>query len=53
MDVVELSLEGLKLIKPRRFNDDRGFFQQTYHRGMYAEAGIDAAPFMMMRVSLK
>ena len=41
MEVVDLSLEGVKLIKPRRFNDDRGFFQQTYHYALYAEAGID------------
>jgi len=41
MQVVDLSLEELKLIKPRRFNDARGFFQQTYHRELYAKAGID------------
>ncbi len=41
MEVVELSLGGLKLIKPRRFPDARGFFQQTYHYEQYVEAGID------------
>ncbi len=41
MEIIDLSLEGLKLIKPRRFDDTRGFFQQTYHRELYAEAGID------------
>ncbi len=41
MDVEDLKLEGLKLIKPRRFNDDRGFFQQTYVYKDYAAAGID------------
>ncbi len=41
MEVVDLSLEGLKLVKPRRFPDARGFFQQTYHYEQYADAGID------------
>jgi dTDP-4-dehydrorhamnose 3,5-epimerase len=41
MKVLDLKLEGLKLIKPCRFDDDRGFFQQTYHYGQYAEKGID------------
>ncbi len=41
MEVVDLKLEGLKLIKPHRFNDDRGFFQQTYVYNEYASAGID------------
>ena len=41
MEIVDLSLEGLKLLKPRRFPDARGFFQQTYHREQYAAAGID------------
>jgi len=31
----------VKLIKPRAFPDDRGFFMQTYHKKMYREAGID------------
>lgn len=41
MDVVELAIPDVKLITPRRFNDDRGFFVQTYHYEQYAEAGID------------
>ncbi len=40
MEAVELAIPEVKLIKPRRFNDDRGFFQQTYHYEQYAEAGI-------------
>jgi len=40
MEVVELSLPEVKLVKPRRFNDTRGFFQQTYHCDLYAAAGI-------------
>jgi dTDP-4-dehydrorhamnose 3,5-epimerase len=41
MEVIDLAIPDVKLITPRRFNDDRGFFQQTYHYDVYAEAGID------------
>ena len=41
MEVVDLPLNGLKLIKSRRFDDARGFFQQTYHRDQYVAAGIE------------
>ena len=40
MTIIETAIPEVKLIKPRRFNDDRGFFQQTYHYEQYAEAGI-------------
>ena len=40
MEVVSLEIEEVKLVKPRRFNDDRGFFAQTYHQKQYQEAGI-------------
>ena len=42
MEVVDLEIPDVKLIKPRRFDDDRGFFQQTYHYEQYAEAGISS-----------
>ena len=41
MDVVELELPGLKLLKPRVFGDERGFFVETYHRERYRSAGIE------------
>ena len=40
MNIENLSIPDVKLIKPRRFNDDRGFFQQTYHYEQYAAAGV-------------
>jgi len=42
MNVVNVQIPDVKLIKPRRFPDERGFFQQTYHADQYAAAGIDA-----------
>lgn len=43
MDVQELNLPDVKLISPRVFEDDRGFFQQTYHQKIYHDAGICSA----------
>ena len=45
MDVIDLSLPGLKLIRPDVFGDSRGFFLETYHAERYAAAGI-AVPFV-------
>lgn len=42
MEVVSLEIPEVKLIKPRRFKDDRGFFEQSYHKQQYWEAGIEA-----------
>ncbi|MBN2702709.1 MAG: dTDP-4-dehydrorhamnose 3,5-epimerase [Pontiellaceae bacterium] len=42
MNVESLGIPEVKLIKPRRFNDARGFFAQTYQQKQYAEAGMPA-----------
>lgn len=34
-------IEGVILIQPDRFTDDRGFFSETYHGAKYKEFGID------------
>jgi dTDP-4-dehydrorhamnose 3,5-epimerase len=41
MQVENLSLPGLKLIRPRVFPDSRGFFLESYHEPRFREAGID------------
>jgi len=40
MDVEPLAIPDVKRIRLRRFNDARGFFQQTYNSEEYAAAGI-------------
>ncbi len=40
MEIVNLRLEGLKLITPRVFKDDRGFFKETYQEDRYGALGI-------------
>lgn len=43
MDVIETHIPGVKLIKPKVFGDERGFFMETWNARAFAEAGIDAA----------
>jgi dTDP-4-dehydrorhamnose 3,5-epimerase len=40
MDVVDLSIPDVKVIVPRRFADDRGFFSETWNRRRMADAGL-------------
>ncbi|MBN2161994.1 MAG: dTDP-4-dehydrorhamnose 3,5-epimerase [Pontiellaceae bacterium] len=40
MEVINLSIPDVKLIRPRRFDDARGFFQQSYRYDEYAATGI-------------
>ncbi len=34
-------IEGLKVITPAVFGDERGYFMETYHYEAYKQAGID------------
>lgn len=41
MDVQPLRLEGLFVLTPRRFGDDRGFFSESWNRQRMKDAGFD------------
>jgi len=41
VQVLETALPGVKIIEPRVFRDDRGFFLETWHLAKFADAGID------------
>ncbi len=41
MKVVDTALPGVKLIEPRVFGDDRGFFMETWNARAFAAAGLD------------
>ena len=43
MNISTTKLEGLKIIEPRIFPDDRGYFYESYSEKKYREAGIDAS----------
>ncbi len=42
MDVVSLDIPEVKIITPRRFSDDRGFFCETYNARAFKAAGVEA-----------
>jgi dTDP-4-dehydrorhamnose 3,5-epimerase len=42
MQVDSLTIADVKLIVPRIFRDDRGFFSETWNAAAFAAAGIDA-----------
>jgi dTDP-4-dehydrorhamnose 3,5-epimerase len=41
MEVVSLDIDDVKLVRPRRFADARGFFVETWNRKTFAAHGID------------
>jgi dTDP-4-dehydrorhamnose 3,5-epimerase len=43
MEVVELRLNGLKLIRPKVFRDSRGFFLESFKQPLYQKLGIEEA----------
>lgn len=41
MKIIETPLQGLRVIEPRVFRDDRGFFTETYQADRYRQQGVD------------
>jgi len=41
MKITETSIEGLIIIEPRVFTDDRGYFYESYNKAKFKEIGID------------
>lgn len=42
MNIISTSIPGVLLIEPKVFQDERGFFLESYQRNHFKEAGIDA-----------
>ncbi len=40
MNVIETNIKGLLVIEPRIFNDDRGYFYESYNKAKFTEAGV-------------
>jgi dTDP-4-dehydrorhamnose 3,5-epimerase len=51
MDIASLAIPDVKLIRPKRFADPRGYFVETYSRRHYADIGI-ACEFVQDNQSL-
>lgn len=41
MEIIQTPIAGLMIIKPRVFEDARGFFCESYNRKIFVEAGIN------------
>jgi dTDP-4-dehydrorhamnose 3,5-epimerase len=41
MQVEELAISGVKILRPKKHGDSRGFFSEVYNRQALEEAGID------------
>lgn len=41
MEVTETELKGLFVLKPKVFEDERGYFFESYSKKLFKEAGID------------
>ena len=50
MKVIETALPGALIIEPQVFGDARGFFYESYNKGRWQEAGIEAE-FIQTNVS--
>jgi dTDP-4-dehydrorhamnose 3,5-epimerase len=41
VDVEQLAIPGVKVVRTPKFGDARGFFLETYNKRAFADAGID------------
>lgn len=51
MNITKTDIEGLLIIEPKIFADDRGFFMETYNKQVYETLGISSA-FVQDNLSL-
>ncbi|WP_207422064.1 dTDP-4-dehydrorhamnose 3,5-epimerase [Desertivirga brevis] len=42
MNIIPTTIEGLVIIEPKIWKDDRGYFYESYNKKIFADAGIDA-----------
>ena len=42
MNVIETRIPGVRILEPKVFGDERGFFMETYNEARYKEAGLPA-----------
>lgn len=50
MKIIETPLEGVRIIEPGRFEDERGWFMEVWNEERYGEAGLDVE-FVQTNVS--
>lgn len=52
METFKTQLSGLFLVKPKRFEDERGFFSESWNQKSLSEAGLDLPAFVQDNHSL-
>jgi dTDP-4-dehydrorhamnose 3,5-epimerase len=43
LEIEETAIPDVKILTPKRFGDERGFFSETYNQDRFAQAGISIA----------
>ncbi|MGL6292670.1 dTDP-4-dehydrorhamnose 3,5-epimerase [Eubacterium aggregans] len=41
IEIVKTKIDGLVIVKPQVFGDDRGYFMETYNQKVFEDAGLD------------
>ena len=41
MEIIETNLKGLLVIKPKVFEDERGYFFESYNYQLFKQAGLN------------
>lgn len=41
MEVIETKLKGVLVLKPKIFEDERGYFFESYNQNLFSKAGLD------------
>ena len=41
MKVIDTKLDGVKIIEPKVFGDNRGYFMESYNKERFTEFGLD------------
>ena len=52
MEVIKTNIEGVVIIEPRIFKDDRGYFFESFSQREFEEKVVKRLLFKIMKVSL-
>ena len=50
---IDTSIEGVYVIEPTVFGDNRGYFMETYSKGEFKEIGLNSEISLFLLVLLK
>ena len=50
MTLIETGFKGLLILEPRVFEDERGYFMETYNAKLFQDAGIDQVRMLLLQL---